>query len=140
MYGPSFMRIGFILAHPNRLLKLHIFKKPVIDKKNLLMDLVASFPHIRWKGIRFGNPCGSLGWLKSSTCHNQIGVPSLGLEKALVGDTLYYIIGHSTESTKKQNKCMFVWSTKISNPSFKHPLTQLLKSGMGKCMNRWTVW
>jgi hypothetical protein len=51
---------GFILAHPH-FLKLHIFKKLMLINFSLTMDLVASFPHIRQKGIGFGCPWGSLG-------------------------------------------------------------------------------
>jgi hypothetical protein len=73
------------------------------------MDLVASFAHIGQKGTKFGSPCGNLGWPKSFACHNQIRGPSLGLKRALVGDTFYYITTYPTKSTKKKkNKCMSI--------------------------------
>jgi len=88
----------------------------------------SSFPHIRQNGIRFKTPTSSFSCPVPSSFHNHMVGPSLGLHKTSIGDTLYYITSHHTSSTKKQNKCIYVWLTRMFEPLFKYPLTQDLKS------------
>ncbi len=84
------------------------------------INLVASFPDIGSKETRFGSLFGNFGWPKSSTYHNGIGGPFVGLHRALVRDTVYRVIGHPIELQKnKTNACRY------AQPRF---LAQLLKS------------
>jgi len=58
--------IGFILGpapppSPPIFQNSTYLKSPPLINFSLSMDLVASFPHIRQKGIGFQNPCGGLG-------------------------------------------------------------------------------
>ncbi len=58
--------ISFIIAHPPPIFQNSTYLEcSPLTNISLSMDLVASFPHIRWKGIGFGSPCGNLGWPKS---------------------------------------------------------------------------
>ncbi len=90
----------------------------------------SSFPHIRGNGIGFGTLANSFGHPIPSCFHNRMVKPSLGFHKTSIGNILYYIIDHPTLSTKNQNKCIFVWPTRTSGPSFKYSLTQDLKLGI----------
>ncbi len=99
--------------------------------------LNSSIPHIRWNGKGFRTAIGSFSRQMPSSFHNHMPKSSLGLHKALIGDTFYCITGHLTSSTKKWNKSISIWPTRTSKPLFKYPLTQDLKSGIFEWVVEW---
>jgi hypothetical protein len=74
---------------------------PLLVNLSFSIDLNASFPHIKWKGTSFGTLLRNFGQLELSTCHNQIGVLSIGLQMALRRNILYYITSHTLKSIEK---------------------------------------
>jgi len=77
------------------------FKMPILVNLSFSIDLNASFPHIEWKGTSFGTLLRSFGQLELSTCHNQIGVLSFGLQMALRRNIMYYVTNHPLKTIKK---------------------------------------
>jgi len=99
--------------------------------------LNSSFPHIEQNGTRFKTPTNNFAHLVPSFFHNLMARPSLKFHKTSIGDTLYCITSHPILSTKNWNKCIFIWPTRTSKPSFKYPLTQDLKSRISRRVVKW---
>jgi hypothetical protein len=94
------------------------------------INLNASFHQIGRYRIGLGILIGNFGESSRLAFHNLIGGPSIGLQIGFVGETMYCITNQPNKSTKNLNKCILICPTNVLRPSFKHPRTQDLKSGI----------
>jgi hypothetical protein len=120
---------GFIFISYAGLCAMLTFQKstyldsPELINFSLSTNLDASLPQtgryktwLRTLISNFGEPYGL-------AFHNLIEGPSIGLHTRSARETLYYIIGQPTESTKKLNKCISICPTIILRTTFKQPRT-----------------
>ncbi len=126
-----------MLQHP-KLLEFNIFQNFTINEPFLL-----TYPQFInspcWvKGNKIQNPRQLFQHLATSSFHNCMHGPSLGLHKMSIGNTLYCIIGHLTLSTKNQNKCMSIWLTRTFRPLFKYPKFET-RDFLNELWNEWMI-